>query len=295
MRLISFTVERHASFGILDGESVIDLGRRLPSPHTGLAQALADPGTTGLERLAASTVDYLLRDVVLHTPIPSPGKIVCVGRNYASHAAEAGLALPEHPSLFARLPQSLVAHAQPLRMPATSEQFDYEGELALVIGTPGRNIDPAKALDHVAGYACFNDGSVRDYQFKHSLMAGKNFLHSGSFGPWLVTADEIPDPGALTVLTRVNGVELQHGHTADLIFDIPFLIAYVSRILPLETGDVISTGTPEGVGLSRVPPRWLAAGDVVEVEIPGVGLLRNAVEEDEDRNFNRPQQRPSEP
>jgi 2-keto-4-pentenoate hydratase/2-oxohepta-3-ene-1,7-dioic acid hydratase in catechol pathway len=277
MKLISFEIEGRPSFGVLDGESVVDVGRHLPSPAASLKEVLCTLALGKIERFASAPADYGVRDVVLREPIPWPGKIVCVGRNYASHAAEVGLDLPAHPNLFVRLPQSVVAHGQLLRIPALSEELDYEGELALVIGKPGWDIAPREALNHVAGYSCFNDGSVRDYQFQHSLTAGKNFLHSGSFGPCLVTADEIPHPDALTVLTRINGVELQHGHTADLIFDIPFLISYVSRILPLEAGDVISTGTPDGVGLSKTPPRWLRAGDLVEVEIPGVGLLCNGV------------------
>ena len=162
-------------------------------------------------------------------------------------------------------------------LPPSSEKFDYEAELAIVIGRRGSRVSEADALAHVAGYSCFNDGSLRDFQFKHSVAVGKNFIATGGFGPWLVTGDEIPDPAALTLTTRLNGVEVQRGTTSDMIFDVPSIIAYVSGFTRLEPGDVISTGTPPGVGLARKPPLWLKPGDVVEVEISKIGVLRNAI------------------
>ena len=182
------------------------------------------------------------------------------------------------PSVFVRFASSVVGHAQPIRLSRLSSDYDYEGELALVIGKAGRHISRERALDHVAGYACFNEACYRDFQFKHSLTVGKNFAASGSFGPWMTTADEIPDPATLELTTRLNGVQVQHASVSELIFDIPYLIAYLSGMTPLEPGDVIVTGTPEGVGFVRTPPLWMKAGDDVEVEISRIGVLRNRVE-----------------
>jgi 2-keto-4-pentenoate hydratase/2-oxohepta-3-ene-1,7-dioic acid hydratase in catechol pathway len=184
--------------------------------------------------------------------------------------------VPENPRIFARLADTIIAHGAALWRPANSTHFDYEGELAVVIGKPGRHIPAARALDHVAAYTIFNDGSVRDYQ-KHSVTAGKNFPHTGPLGPWIVTADEIPDPAALTLETRVNGERRQHTSTGDMILSVQQLIEYISAFTPLAPGDVIATGTPEGVAHARKPPLWLVPGDVVEIEICGIGILRNPV------------------
>jgi 2-keto-4-pentenoate hydratase/2-oxohepta-3-ene-1,7-dioic acid hydratase in catechol pathway len=185
---------------------------------------------------------------------------------------------PENPQVFLRLVNTLVAHNQPMVRPRISGDFDYEGELAVVIGRPGRHIAKSDALSHIFGYTCFNDGSIRDIQFKHSIAAGKNFHATGGFGPWIVTADEIPDPTRLQLVTRLKGKEVQHTGIDDLIFDIPTLISYCSDWTPLVAGDVISTGTPEGVGFARKPPLWMKPGDVVEVEIDGgIGVLRNPI------------------
>ncbi|KRA55724.1 fumarylacetoacetate hydrolase family protein [Devosia sp. Root635] len=209
--------------------------------------------------------------------IPNPGKVICVGKNYAAHAAESGDKPASFPNLFARFTETLVGHHQPMILPRLSSDFDYEGELAIIIGKAGRHIPASEALGHIAGYTCFNDGSVRDYQFGHSLLAGKNFAATGAFGPVMVTADEVPDPQALQVLTRVNGELVQHGFTRDMIFDCAALLAYISGFVALAPGDVIATGTPEGVGFAQKPPRWLKPGDRVEVEIPGIGLLGNVI------------------
>jgi len=198
---------------------------------------------------------------------------VCVGLNYKAHAAEGNNPVPEHPSLFMRLTNTLVAHGQPMIRPKASTSFDFEGELAVVIGSLGRHIPELEALSHVAGYTCFVDGSVRDYQ-KHSVSAGKNFLGTGPLGPWMTTADEIPDPTRLTLVTRLNGQEMQRSGTDMLIYSIPTLIAYVSAITPLVPGDIIATGTPAGVGHRRKPQLWMKAGDVLEVEISQIGTLR---------------------
>ena len=184
--------------------------------------------------------------------------------------------MPEQPRIFARLADTIIGHGAAMWRPANSTHFDYEGELAIVIGKAGRHIPAERALEHVAAYTCFNDGSLRDYQ-KHSVTAGKNFPHTGPLGPWLVSADEIPDPAALTLTTRVNGEERQRTSTGDMILNVQALIAYISAFTPLSPGDVIATGTPEGVAHARKPPPWLVPGDTVEVEISGIGLLRNPV------------------
>jgi len=210
--------------------------------------------------------------------ITDADKIICIGRNYKAHVAESGGKPLEFPSVFIRLATSQVGHGQPIRLSKLSSDYDYEGELALVIGTGGRHIPRERALSHIAGYVCFNEACYRDFQFKHSLAVGKNFAQSGAFGPWMTTADEIPEPSELELTTRLNGVQVQHASVSELIFDIPYLVSYLSGITELVPGDVIVTGTPEGVGFARTPPLWLKSGDNVEVEISKIGVLRNRVE-----------------
>ena len=207
---------------------------------------------------------------------PNSEEILCAGINYRSHAAETGRELPQQPSMFIRLANTLIGHDGELIRPALSQQFDFEGELALVIGRGGRHIAVEHALDHVAGYSCFVDGSVRDYQ-KISVTAGKNFPGTGPLGPWMVTSDELPDPARLTLITRLNGREVQRSGTDLLIHSVAEIVAFCSNFTPLAPGDVIATGTPEGVGHRRNPPLWMQAGDVLEVEISGIGTLRNRV------------------
>ncbi|HEY2162817.1 MAG TPA: fumarylacetoacetate hydrolase family protein, partial [Gemmatimonadaceae bacterium] len=207
--------------------------------------------------------------------------IICVGRNYRAHVAEGSRQVPLFPSVFLRLASSVVAHGQPIRVSRLSSDYDYEGELAFVVGRGGRHIARERAFDHVAGYACFNEACFRDFQFKHSLTVGKNFAASGAFGPWMTTADVIPDPCTLELTTRLNGVLVQQASVSELIFDIPHLVSYLSDMTPLLPGDVIATGTPEGVGFARTPPQWLKAGDEVEVEVSRVGVLRNRVAPEE--------------
>ena len=279
MKLVSFAAAGRNSYGAVVGDGIVDLGHRLGDRWPTLRSAIA---ANALGRLASeakdAAPDTALSRVTLLPPITDPEKIICAGRNYRAHAAEAGGAPPENPQVFLRLVNTLVAHNQPMVRPRISGDFDYEGELALVIGKPGRHIAKQDALSHVCGYACFNDGSIRDIQFKHSVSAGKNFHATGGFGPWIVTTDEIPDPRGLHLVTRLNGVEVQHTGIDDLIFDIPTLISYCSGWTPLVAGDVIATGTPEGVGFARKPPLWMKPGDVVEVEIDGgIGTLRNPI------------------
>ena len=208
--------------------------------------------------------------------IPNPDKILCAGINYRSHAAETGRELPKQPSMFIRLANTLTGHDGEMIRPSVSQHFDFEGELAVVIGKGGRHIPVERALEHVAGYTCFVDGSVRDYQ-KFSVTSGKNFPATGPLGPWIVTTDEIPDPTRLTLTTRLNGKEVQHSGTDLLIYSVPQIIAFCSDFTQLAPGDVIATGTPEGVGHRRNPPLWMKPGDVLEVEISGIGTLRNRI------------------
>jgi 2-keto-4-pentenoate hydratase/2-oxohepta-3-ene-1,7-dioic acid hydratase in catechol pathway len=278
MKLVSFLASGHPSYGIVSGDGIIDLGRRWGDRHETLRAAIAaDAFGQAATELRDAKADLSLSSATLLPPIPNPEKIICVGLNYKDHAAESGAKIPDYPAVFLRLTNTLVGHGSPMICPKVSGNFDYEGELALVIGKPGRYIAERDALTHVFGYACFNDGSIRDYQFKHSLDVGKNFGATGGFGPWLVTRDEIADPSQLTLSTRINGVRVQHKKTNDMIFSVPAIIAYLSTWTELVPGDVITTGTPEGVGFSRKPPLWLKPGDTVEIEISGIGLLRNPV------------------
>ncbi len=218
-------------------------------------------------------------DLRLMVPIPRPPKILCIGLNYRSHAEETNMAIPDYPIVFTRYATSMVAHGAPLIRPASSEQFDFEAELVAIIGTGGRHIPKERALDHVVGYSIFNEGSVRDYQRKSSQWAmGKNFDDSGSFGPDIVTADELP-PGAagLRIQCRLNGETMQDSDIDDLIFDVATLVTELSAVMTLEPGDIIVTGTPPGVGFVRKPPLFMKSGDVCEVEIEGIGILRNSV------------------
>jgi 2-keto-4-pentenoate hydratase/2-oxohepta-3-ene-1,7-dioic acid hydratase in catechol pathway len=272
MRLASFQHHGRASFGVLREEEVADLGARMPGT---LRQALR-AGSESLRQAADAAPRLPLAAIMLAPPVPDPDKIICVGINYRAHAGETGREVAEKPSLFLRLSRTLVAHEGAIQRPRLSTHFDFEGELAVVIGIGGRHIAARDALAHVAGYSCFNDASLRDWQ-KHSVTAGKNFEATAPFGPWIVTSDEISDPGALMLETRLNGAVVQQSPTSALIHDVPGLIAYVSGFTTLEPGDVIATGTPQGVGARRVPPLWMQAGDVVEVEISGIGVLRNRV------------------
>lgn len=225
----------------------------------------------------APTVD--VDAIHLLPPIPNPGKIICIGLNYADHTAESGFEQPEYPTVFTRFDSSLAAHREPIVRPRASEQLDYEGELVAVIGTAGRHIDTSAALSHVAGYSIFNDASLRDYQFKSPQWTmGKNFDATGAFGPEFVTADELPSGCAgLRIQTRLNGSVVQDASIDDLIFDISTLVCLLSEVMSLAPGDVIVTGTPSGAGFARKPPLWMKPGDVCEVEIERIGVLRNPV------------------
>lgn len=280
MKLVTFEVGSRLSWGAYHDGDVLDLGSALDGECPDVLGALSlDRGR--LEAAAEKARRLSLDEVAFAPVLPNPGKIFCVGHNYDSHRKETGRDKTDHPSIFTRFPDSQVGHRRALVRPKVSTMFDFEGELALVIGRAGRAISEADALGHVAGYACYNDASVRDWQWHtKQFTPGKNFPGTGAFGPWLITADEVPDPSTLRVTTRVNGAVMQDQPTSDLIFPIPVLIAYISQFTPLAPGDVIVTGTPGGVGAKREPPVWLKAGDVVEVSIPGVGHLVNTVEDE---------------
>jgi 2-keto-4-pentenoate hydratase/2-oxohepta-3-ene-1,7-dioic acid hydratase in catechol pathway len=205
--------------------------------------------------------------------------VICLGLNYADHAAEGGFEVPEFPTIFARFASNLIGHGASILKPTTSDALDYEGEMVAVIGKRGRNIAKADALSHVMGYSVFNDGSIRDYQLKTSQWtAGKNFDNTGAFGPWLVTADEVPAGGAgLNIETRLNGQVMQSANTDQMVFDVENTVVLLSTFLTLEAGDVLVMGTPSGIGLARKPPVFMKPGDTVEVEIEKIGLLRNPV------------------
>jgi 2-keto-4-pentenoate hydratase/2-oxohepta-3-ene-1,7-dioic acid hydratase in catechol pathway len=272
MKLLSFAAGGKELFGAVSGDGVVTLSERVG--HDSLRAALAAGALEAMRKAANDAKpDRKLSEIKFLPAIPKPAKVLCAGINYHSHAAETGRELPKQPSMFIRFPDTLVGHDGEMIRPAVSDNFDYEGELAVVIGRGGRQIKAERALDHVAGYTCFVDGSVRDYQ-KFSVTSGKNFPGTGPLGPWIVTTDEIPDPSRLTLMTRLNGKQVQHSPTDLLIYSIPHIIAFCSDFTTLEAGDVIATGTPEGVGHSRTPPLWMKAGDVLEVEITGIGTLR---------------------
>ena len=275
MKLASLAVNGRHSVGVVDDEEIADVGAVLGSD---LKSLLAADGLARARAAVSQAARIPLADALLLPVIPNPGKIFCVGHNYETHRQETGRDKTEHPSIFVRFADSQIGHGAPLLLPAVSTMFDYEGELAVVIGKGGRAIPAERALEHVAGYSCYNDASVRDWQWHtRQFTPGKNFPGTGAFGPWLVTAEEIPDPSLLSVTTRVNGQVMQSQPTADMIFPIPIIIAYLSQFTPLSPGDVIVTGTPGGVGAKRQPPVWLQDGDLVEVDIPQVGLLANPV------------------
>ncbi len=277
MKLASYIVDGIEAFGVVSGEGVITMNDRLGGRPARLRDALA-ADLLGQIRDAASDArpDHKLTDIKFLPVIPNPDKIACAGINYRSHATETGREVPKQPSMFLRLANTLVGHEGEMIRPKVSQNFDFEGELAVVIGRGGRHIPVERALDHVAGYTCFVDGSVRDYQ-KYSVTSGKNFPGTGPLGPWMVTTDEIPDPTRLTLTTRLNGQEMQRSGTELLIYSIPHIIAFCSDFTTLAPGDVIATGTPEGVGHRRNPPLWMKPGDVLEVEITGIGTLRSRI------------------
>lgn len=284
MKLASFDGPSGPGYGIVGGDGVIDLGRRLRATHPTLHSLLEADAVSDLARFAAEPADYLLADLTLLPPVATPGKIWCIGVNYAERNEEYhdGSALPKYPSLFARAATSFVGHGTPLERPRVSEQLDYEGEIVMVIGREGRHIPRAQAWDHIAGFTIGNEGTVRDWlrHGKFNVTQGKNFDRSGSIGPWLVTRDEFQPGTPMTLTTRVNGAVRQQDSTARLMFPFDVLIEYLSTFATLKPGDMIFTGTPTGAGVRFDPPIWLKPGDIVEVEVPGIGILANGVRDE---------------
>ena len=277
MRLLSFRHGDTLKFGAVVDGGVVDLSARLDGRWPGLRAAISGKALSQLAAAAKGVpADFKFDEIEFAPTIPDPAKILCVGLNYSSHVGEMGRELPKVPSLFARLHDTLIGHGAPMVRPKASTNFDFEGELAIVIGENCRHVLRARALSVVAGYTCFVDGSVRDFQ-KHSVTAGKNFPNTGPLGPWMETADVISDPQKLSLVTRLNGNVVQKDTTDHMIFDVATIIEYVSTFTALAPGDIIATGTPDGVGAGRKPPLWMKAGDRLEVEISGIGTLRTHV------------------
>ena len=284
MRFVAFDKEGKLAVGILDNDEIVDLSLADPQAPADL-RSLLQMGPEGLTRAArvASQAPAAARRPLagLHfrPPIENAGKYFCLGLNFTEHAAEGGFDRPTFPTVFTRCSTSLVGHGQPLLRPDCSVQFDYEAELAAIIGKRARRVSKVEALECVAGYSCFNDGSIRDYQFMTTQWTmGKNFDASGSFGPFLVSADELP-PGAagLRVQSRLNGRIVQDGNTSDMVFSVAETLSLLSACCTLEPGDVVVMGTPAGVGFARKPPLWMKQGDVIEVEVERIGVLRNPI------------------
>lgn len=278
MRLVSFERNGMLGFGAVKDHEIVDLTGRIDGIQT-LADLLANDRIDAARHYCeAAAADFPFEDCRLLPVIPNPSKVICLAINFRGHVLETGRDMPKHPVIFHRHAQSLTAHNSGLVRPRVSEQLDYEGELAVVIGKSGGHIAPENAMEHVAGYTICNEASIRDWQ-KHSHLygMGKNFRGTGSVGPWMVTCDEIPDPTTLVLTTRLNGEQVQRAGIDDLIFSIPEMISYVSQALDWQAGDLLVTGTPSGVGLFHKPPRFLRPGDIVEVEITGIGTLTNSV------------------
>ena len=284
MRLISFDGPSGADWGLLvEGGAVERLRLGDGLPRTLKALVCGSDVWPALKRTLAQRLMGLaptpLSALQLLPCLPDPGKIICLGVNYADHAKEGGNQVGDYPALFLRCTTSLLAHGMPLRVPSVSTKLDFEAELAVVIGRRARFVSRDQALDHVFGYACFNDGSLRDYQRKTAQWTiGKNFDATGAFGPSIVTADEVPAGAVgLRIQSRLNGQVMQSANTADMVFGVARTIALLSETLTLEPGDVLVMGTPGGVGYARNPPVWLKAGDTIEIDIEGIGLLSNPV------------------
>ncbi len=263
------------ALGVVAGDGVVDAGAAAPD----LAAALAPAGLDAVRSLAeGAAADHALAEIEKLAPIASAARVFCVGQNYVEHINEMGYEIPEYPSIFMRTHESFAAPGAAIVKPRVSDQLDYEGELTIVIGRAARHVAEADALDPVAGYTIMNDGSVRDWQRRVAQVApGKNFDRSGALGPWIATADGLPDPAAITIETRVDGEVRQHTSTGDMVFSVPYLVSYISTFCALRPGDLISTGSPSGAAAGFDPPRWLTPGQTVEIEISGIGTLRNEI------------------
>lgn len=282
MRFISFEHNGKASYGAVADNDVWDLGAELGQQAPDLKSLIAQNLQDTAARVVATTSPSLkFSDLTLLPVIPNPGKIFCIGLNYGEHVRETGKTVTETPVIFFRVNDSQVAHGQDIVRPPESHRLDFEGEIAIVIGKGGRRISEEDSWDHIAGYSCYNDGSIRDWQVATSQWGpGKNFWRTGAFGPWLVTADEIAPDQKMTLTTRLNGQVMQQATTDMMIHSIPRQIAYISTFIPLEAGDVIVTGTPGGVGNKREPQVFMAPGDTVEIEVDAIGVLRNGIRDE---------------
>lgn len=280
MRLLRYTIagESRTHVGVATPAGVASLdgieigGSPITTIGQAIAGAMSDPAS-----LSGASADHGWDDITFAVPADPGARMLCAGANYHKKYPLGGnVQAPAQPVYFNKPPGTLVAHGENLIRPSVSIQFDYEVELAVVIGRPGRHIEVADALDYVGGYSILNDGSVRDWQ-RHSVAAGKNFFRSGSLGPWITTADEIADPAALEVICRVNGTERQRASVSEMIFSVAEIVSYLSKVMPLEPGDIIATGSPEGTGGSFEPPLWLEPDDEIAFEVPGIGVLENRV------------------
>ncbi|MDB5850730.1 MAG: putative dioxygenase [Rhodoferax sp.] len=282
MKLISFLNASVPSYGVVLDDQVLDLtpvfGARAPDLKSLIANNLL---AEAAEAARQQRPTLAFSALTLQPVVPNPGKIFCIGLNYGEHVRETGKQVTETPVIFIRVPDSQVAHGQDIVRPPESHRLDFEGEIAIVIGKRGRRIQEADAWSHIAGYSCYNDGSIRDWQVATSQWTpGKNFWRTGGFGPWLVTADEIAPNQSMTLVTRLNGQEMQRTTTDMMIHSIPRQIAYISSFIPLEPGDVIVTGTPGGVGNKRTPQVFMQPGDICEIEVDAIGVLRNGIRDD---------------
>jgi len=279
MKLVSYTADGKQAYGIARDDGIVDLTARIGDSYPDLKSLIAGDGFRAAQAAAdGEKADHGLDGITYRPVIGNPDKIICVGLNYKAHREETGRAPTDNPALFLRFADTQAGHNQPMIKPANSDMFDYEGELAVIIGKGGRHVKAADYASVIAGYSIYNDGSVRDFQ-SHTIQwtAGKNFPKTGGFGPWMVTADELGDPSRLELTTRLNGEVLQNATTDLLIFDIPTLIEYITSFTELRAGDVISTGTPGGVGNKRDPQIFMKDGDLVEVEISKIGTLVNPI------------------
>lgn len=278
MKLASYKWKGQPTWGIIVEDQAFHIGTVLAAQFPDLKALLTAGAFSEAEQAMRSAQRTPLAELEWLPVIPNPEKILCVGLNYETHRKETGRAEVQHPTIFTRFANTQTAHLANIVLPKVSTNLDFEGELAVVIGRAGRYIDRAKAMEHVAGYAPYNDGSVRDWQYHtHQFTPGKNFPATGGFGPWMMTPDELGDLADLRISTRLNGETVQDARFGQMIFDIPTIIEYCSSFNPLEPGDVIVTGTPGGVGAKRTPPLWMKPGDVVEVEIERLGTLRNSI------------------
>jgi len=278
MRLATFKSAQGPSYGIVTSKGIVDLKRYIGNQYPDLLSLIESNGFAEAAKHLNSAADYKESDITWLPVIPNPGKILCVGLNYQDHVVETGRDNTEQPAIFIRVAESQVGHRQPIVRPRESKNLDYEAEIAVIIGKGGRRISQKDAWGHIAGYSCYNDGSVRDWQ-RHTIQwtAGKNFAQTGGFGPWMVTADDIPPNTKMTLSCRLNGETMQKATTEQMIFKIPKIIEYCSTWTTLEPGDVLVTGTPGGVGARRNPPVWMKPGDKVEIEIDKVGILENSI------------------